>query len=318
MSNNLEAFRDQFLGHIKYIKNYSPHTLRNYKYEIDKFIDFKNETLKKEKVLEVKFDSYFLRTYLARLFERRKAISVNRSLSVLRTFFLYLEKEGLISSNMALVVNMPKMHKKLPIVLSVDDMFGILDGIGTKSVLGKRNKAILELMYSSGLRVSEVVSIELGAIDYTNKTIRIVGKGNKERIVPVNEKAIGSVQKYQSDREELLRKNKKTDLKNALKSELLFVNCHGRALTTRSIGRIVDRYSRLLKRVHPHVFRHSFATHLLSAGADLRAIQEFLGHANLSTTQRYTQVTKENLLKTYEKAHPLARESELPNLFHKE
>jgi integrase/recombinase XerC len=317
MDIELEVLRDKFINHLKYVKNYSHHTLRNYKFEIDSFIKFKNRNLTKGSKGEFEFDSYFLRTYLAKLFETRKAISINRSLSVLRSFFSYLEREGIAKSVMAQSVSMPKMQRKLPRVLSIDDMFAILDSIETDSVLGKRDKAMLEIMYSSGLRVSEVVSADIGAIDYVNKTIRIVGKGKKERIVPINEKAIKSLKDYQSVREKLLLKNRKIDKKNSLKSKVLFVNCHGRALSTRSVARIIDKYSMLLKRVHPHVFRHSFATHLLSAGADLRVIQEFLGHANLSTTERYTQVSKENLLTTYEKAHPLARESEIPNLFNK-
>jgi integrase/recombinase XerC len=314
MQGEIEKYKEDFLERLKYIKNYSSHTLRNYSLEIEKFFEFAKDYYS-GKIKIDKFDTYFFRSYLSMLYETRKAISVNRALSALRTFFNYLDREGHIKTNLLLTINMPKMQKKLPNVLSVDDMFAILDAIDTTKKLGRRDKAILETIYASGLRASEVVSLDLNSIDYENKNIRVVGKGKKERIIPLNEKSIRSIHEYLKERQELLRKNKKVSLKEALKEEKLFLNRYGRPITTRSIGRLVYKYSISLKKAHPHVFRHSFATHLLSAGADLRLIQELLGHANLSTTEKYTHVSKESLLKIYEKSHPLAKERELPNLF---
>jgi len=317
ITEDIHKLFNMYIDRIKYVKNYSPHTVRNYKYEIENFLEFAKKNLKGSAPDLKKIDKYLIRSYLSELYTGRQSVSINRSLSAIRSFLSFLEREGYPVNNAVQNISMPGKKKKLPAVLSIDDMFAVLDGINTDSIHGKRDRAMLELMYASGLRVSEVVSLEIDSIDDASRTVRVAGKGKKERIVPVNRKALDSIKKYLGVRHELLKKNKKVDLNTALASKVLFVNRYGRKISTRSIARIVHKYSVLLKKVNPHVFRHSFATHLLSSGVDLRIIQEFLGHSSLSTTERYTQVSKENLLKVYEKAHPLAKDADLPELLKK-
>jgi Site-specific recombinase XerD len=207
-------------------------------------------------------------------------------------------REGLIQSNLAKLVPTPRKEKKLPAFLTVDEVFKLVDIPEPGTNLEFRDKAILELLYSSGIRVSELTGINLSDMSLENSTVKVLGKGGRERIVPLGSKAVDAVGQYMDKRHKL-----------SPKENSLFVNSRGGRLTARSVGRIVNKYSLVSgipKNVSPHVLRHTFATHLLGSGADLRAIQEMLGHRNLSTTQRYTHVSIEKIMEIYDKTHPRA------------
>jgi integrase/recombinase XerC len=243
-----------------------------------------------------------IRAYLASLHRRNAKSSVARKLSALRSFFAYLVRQGVIQGNPAEMVAAPKMAQKIPEILPVDDAFRLMLGPNADSVLGCRDLAILEVLYSCGLRVSELTSLNLDSIDAELGIVRVIGKGDRERVVPIGSKALEAVGAYRARREELL----------AGKEEhgALFLNSRGGRLSQRSVARLLTRYvrhCRLSRVVSPHGLRHSFATHLLDAGADLRAVQEMLGHASLSTTQRYTHLTVDKLMAVYDRAHPRSR-----------
>ena len=250
-----------------------------------------------------KVDRIAIRKYLSFLHRKNKKSSIARKISSLRSFFKYLVREQMVPSNPAKSVSTPKIEKTLPTTLTVDEAFRLMESpksISKKSSEGAkekglRDRAILELLYSSGLRVSELVGLNSNQLDLDLGIVRVMGKGRKERIVPVGVKAIEVLKAYLEERGML-----KGD-------EAIFVNSLGGRLTARSVGRLVKKYSRhsgIFRKVSPHSLRHSFATHLLDAGADIREIQEMLGHSSLSTTQRYTHVSMGKLMEVYDKAHP--------------
>ena len=293
---------NRFREFLKSERNYSEHTVRAYMTDLMQFSGFLREKVFNSASDEFDFssvDEVAIRAFLGWL-HRRKNLksSISRKLASIRTFFEFLLREGVVNRNSAKLVPTPKGEKKLPAFLTVDEVFTLLDTEYANSAIGYRDKTILELLYSSGLRVSELVGISLSDINLTNSLVKVLGKGGKERIIPFGSKALNAINLYIPKRSELKPRG-----------DFLFVNSRGGRLTSRSIARIVKRYakmSKIPKSVSPHVLRHSFATHLLGSGADLRAIQEMLGHSSLSTTQRYTHTSIEKIMEIYDKTHPRA------------
>ncbi|MDD5116793.1 MAG: tyrosine recombinase XerC [Candidatus Omnitrophica bacterium] len=289
----MEKYIEKFIRYMEIEKNYSIHTIINYRLDLQDFNRFIAGT-----DLE-KIDYLALRKYLAVLKEKNlSSRSVGRRLSALRSFFRFLSREGYIKTNPILMLSSPKLDKHLPSFMTEEEVKKLIESAFAKApddLLAFRDRAILESFYSSGLRISEVVGLNVDDVDFISGILKIRGKGKKERIVPVGEAALGAIKKY------LDKKKKET--------EAVFLNKNSRRITTRGVMDIVTKYLRLAgikPGVSAHTFRHSFATHLLNRGADLRTVQELLGHANLSTTQIYTHLTTEKLKSVYDKAHPHA------------
>lgn len=286
---------ESFIKHLSNERNYSEHTVKAYRGDLENFRDF---LLKEEKEIE-DADIATINAYVSTLYGKNSPSSVERKVSAIRSFFSYLVRKGLATQNPAKLVRTPKKEKHLPVFLSVDEVFNLVDVKDSeKNPLRVRDRAILELLYSSGLRVSELAGATLADLSMGEAIMRVRGKGNKERIVPVGSKALSALGEY-------------LDIRGTLKpaSDRIFLNSRGGGITTRSLARIIKKYglvSGISKNVSPHVLRHSFATHLLAGGADLRAIQEMLGHASLSTTQRYTHLSVERIMEVYDKTHPNA------------
>jgi len=292
----MQPLIDRFHQYLSVERNLSPHTCAAYLRDLGEFRAFLEG--QGGEMTPARVDHLLLRRYLAELHKRNERTSIARKLSTLRTFFRYLVREGVLATNPAESVTTPKRNRYLPKTLSVDEATTLLErGHGT-TVLALRDRAMLELLYSSGLRVSELTGLNVGGVDLRENLVRVLGKGRKERIVPVGSKAREALAAYLEER-------------GAVDDDQpLFVNHRGGRLTPRSVQRHLK--TRLLKAgvfkdISPHALRHSFATHLLDGGADLRAIQELLGHASLSTTQRYTQVSVDQLMAVYDKAHPRSR-----------
>jgi len=305
----MQEYIDRFRDHLKYERNVSEHTLRNYLSDLEQFYDTlcPVDAAGSRPHIDVRqIDHITIREYMAKLHrEKRKKTSIARKLATLRTFFKFLCREQIVEMNPARLVSSPRLEKKLPRVLSVDDVCRFIETPDPETVLGKRDRAILELLYATGMRVSELVGLNLEDVDFRNDSIRVRGKGRKERIVPFGSKAKEAMQEYLGVRGELLIEASEDERD----PKVFFLNYQGTRITTRSVGRMLDKYiseCALSHDISPHSLRHSVATHLLSAGADLRAIQELLGHARLSSTQIYTQVSMEQLMKVYDKAHPKA------------
>ena len=298
---------DLFLSHLKYQKNYSPHTVKNYARDLAEFIDYL-EAGKSERIIRLEqIDHITVRDFLSHLHQggNQKSSSIARKLSALRSFFRYLHREGKIQTNPAKLVNTPRLPQKTPRFLSSSQVDALLQLPDTEIPRGIRDRAMMELLYASGLRVSELVQLNLEDLSLDQRLVKVRGKGKKERLVPFGEKAYESLKSYLPVRGRLLKRG-------ATLQELspLFLNLRGGRLTVRSFQRNLDQYVQkgaLLLDVHPHLLRHSFATHLLNNGADLRSIQELLGHESLSSTQRYTHLSIEQLLKIYRESHPKAR-----------
>jgi integrase/recombinase XerC len=300
-----KALQD-FLRYLRVEKNYSDHTLRNYESDLRQFIGFLGERGEGKRssgfMVPQKVGHLDVRAYLASLYRRNAKSSVGRKLSALRSFFGYLVRQGEIKQNPADMVSAPKMGKAIPDFLPVDETFQLMHGPDTDNVLGSRDRAILEILYSCGLRVSELTALNLDSVDLELGIIRVMGKGNKERVVPVGSKAGEALSGYMRRRGELLGKQ--------MEHGALFLNNRGGRLGSRSIARLLKKHMQrcnIGRPLSPHGLRHSFATHLLDAGADLRAVQEMLGHVSLSTTQRYTHLSVDKLMAEYDKAHPRSR-----------
>lgn len=281
---------DLFANYLKYEKAYSEHTWKNYRIDLDQFLEF----LKGRSPLEAK--PIDLRSYVASLFGVAKPSSIARKLSSVRSFYKFLVRQGLLAASPAEGLILPKQPKRLPRFLIQEEAARLVESVGSEETQCRRDKAILELLYGTGLRVSELSTLKLSQIDFEECWLKVRGKGNKERIVPVGKKALEAVQ-------DLLKERGSAE-------GYLFLASNGRAsLTPRTIQRIVKKTGMkagIVKKTTPHMLRHSFATHLLEEGADLRGIQELLGHSSLSTTQRYTQISMQHLMETYDKAHPRA------------
>ena len=306
----IEQLLTQFLEHLRYERNVSEHTLRNYASDLNQFYDHvapaEAQTGKRNEPNVQQIDHLTIREWLATLHSaQKKKTSVARKLAALRTFFQFLVREGVVEFNPAKLVATPRLEKKLPKHLSIEDAIRFIETPDTETVLGRRDRAILELLYATGVRVSELTKLDLYDIDFRNKLIRVSGKRRKERIVPFGDVAQEALQNYLDGRDKFLL-SAPVSLREP---EALFLNYQGTRITTRSVGRMVEKYIKICAGMHnisPHALRHSFATHLLDSGADLRDIQELLGHARLSTTQIYTHVSMEKLIEVYGKAHPKA------------
>jgi integrase/recombinase XerC len=305
----MQELIDQFLEHLRYERNVSAHTLRNYQSDLEQFLTHlapPDQHNKRTLPAITDLDHLTIREWMASLHQqKKKKSSIARKLAALRTFFQFLVREGLLEQNPAKLVSTPRAEKKLPQHLSIEDAIRFIETPDPESDLGKRDRCILELMYATGVRVGELVTINLSDLDFKNQLIRVTGKRRKQRIVPFGDPAAEALKIYLTVRERFLQ----AAPISLREEEALFLNYQGTRITTRSIGRLVEKYIRICAGVHnisPHALRHSFATHLLDSGADLRDIQELLGHARLSTTQIYTHVSMEKLIAVYDKAHPKA------------
>lgn len=294
----------EFERYLEVEKNFSVHTRTNYLVDLRQFQAYLEAGGIDPKAgpAEVNVEPVVIRAFLGTLYQKGiRKVSISRKVASLRTFFRFLLRRGFVKFNPAEMVQAPRAERRLPVFLSVDEIFGVLDGAFPGGVAGLRDRAILEMLYSTGVRVSELTGINVEDVDKGRSLVRVRGKGKKERIVPIGEKAIRSLDAYLGGRKEAA----------AAKSfpEPLFLNRSGGRITDRSIRRILDRYvaaSGLMKKIGPHSMRHSFATHLMEAGADLRSVQELLGHESLSTTQKYTSIGAGRLMEVYDKAHPRA------------
>jgi len=314
---------EKFLAYLRSVRNASPHTLRNYGSDLEQFHAYLTPP-DSPAVRLTDIDHRVIREYLGYLHDQRlQKSSMARKLAALRSFLKFCARDGMVRENAARLVATPKLPKRVPSILSAEEMNEFLDGLATvhkrgakrrparpseaaqdSALLLERDRAILELLYASGLRVSELTGLNTEDLDRRNLMLRVIGKGNKERIIPYGSKAEEALGRYWLIRAKLLaRSGKSAD------ARAVFLNHAGRRMGNRSVGRVVKKYVRLMNvnwDLHPHSLRHAFASHLLADGADLRAIQELLGHSSLSTTQRYTHASIRQLMEVYDKAHPHA------------
>jgi integrase/recombinase XerC len=331
-----------FLQYLQSVKNSSPHTISNYGKDLHQFLAYLSPPgLQPPPLAEI--HHRVIREFIGHLHDQGlKKTSIARKLASLRSFFKYCVREGLLQDSPARLVPTPKLPKRIPSVLSAEEMNGFLDQLAVlaapasiggdlpdhpgetppatpsrkprklsdEGLLLRRDRALLELLYAAGIRVSELTGLNLSAIDQKERILRVRGKGNKERIVPYGTKAQQALENYWAVRDQLLLQTSKRPRRGGPPHfDAVFLNYAGRRLTARSVGRIVKKYVRLVNinwDLHPHSLRHAFATHLLADGADLRAIQELLGHQSLSTTQKYTHASIRQLMEIYDKAHPHA------------
>lgn len=300
----MNALLERFITHLDTEKGFSAHTIRAYRNDIEQFFESVARMLglSEERIdIDNDIDPLVIRGYLAGLYDQHRKSSIGRKISAVRSFFRFLVRRGLIRKNPAEHVATPKAEKPIPVFLPVDDMFRLLDGIDTGSLQGLRDKAMLEVLYSTGIRVSELTGMNKQDFDDGQGLIRIRGKGSKERIVPVGKRAIEAVRAYRKALEE----NRAFPV--APDEHAVFLGNRGKRIVPRAVYRILADWVRTCGipfRISPHKIRHSFATHMLDAGAGLRSVQEMLGHKSLSTTQKYTHVSIDKLMAVYDKAHP--------------
>jgi integrase/recombinase XerC len=320
-----------FLEHLRLNENASAHTVRAYDSDLSQYVTFlaSHVNRRRSDLTAADLDHLNARAFLSDLNRRGNSkATAARKLSAIRAFGRYLRREGILEGDPAALIGTPKREQRIPAHLAVDEMSKLLDQPDTSAPLGRRDKAILELFYASGLRLSELTGLDVDDLNLSGRVVRVLGKGGKERIVPFNDPTARALREWLSDREQFLpplaqdsrhrgqtpiraRRNiSGSDPRSTRRArEPLFLNYRGGRLSTRSVDNLVRRYVAACSTrygISPHALRHSFATHLLEAGADLRAIQELLGHARLSTTQRYTHVNAAQLIETYRKAHPKA------------
>ena len=294
----IHAALTDYLDHLALAKGASPNTLKAYRTDCEEFL----AAMVAAGLDPLRLDRRGVETYFASRFGRDAPATSSRKLSAIRGLYRHMKRRHLVDSNPWIGIRGPKKAKRLPDFLSIDEMFVLLEAPGSESAMGLRDRAILEMLYGGGFRVSELTGLDLGDVDAGSGLVRVLGKGNKERIVPVGSKALGALAGYLNVRPTL-------DIRRS-QTPALFLSRIGTRLTPRSIARMIDRWVMqvaMMRHVHPHALRHTFATHLLDGGADLRDIQELLGHARLSTTQRYTHVTLRRLQEVYDRAHPRAR-----------
>ena len=302
----LNELISKFLEHLTHERNMSPHTLRNYASDLAQFREHLSSIEKRPDVDVKEIDRLTIREWMASLHNDHKKTSVARKLASLRTFFQFLIREGIVDVNPAKLVATPKIERKLPNHLSMEDAVRFIETPDTNTDLGRRDRAIIEFLYATGIRVGELVNINLKDIDFRERLVRVTGKRKKQRIVPFHAHALQALMLYLSETRPAFLNNAPAAERD---SQAVFLNYQGTRITTRSVGRMIDKYIKQCSDIHnisPHSLRHSFATHLLDQGADLRDIQELLGHALLSTTQIYTQVSMEKMIAVYDKAHPKA------------
>ena len=319
MREHLKAF----LAYLKLNRHVSPHTVRAYDSDITQYLAWVagDQQRKMSTLTPADLDLTSVRAHLADLNKAGKArSSVARKLSALRTFVKYLRREELIEHDPTAMAVAPRRDQTIPTHLSEPEMARLIEAPSTADPLGRRDRAILELFYASGLRLSELVGIDLEALNLPGRMVRVMGKGGKQRLLPFNQSALTALRAWMADRAVILtdRSRRKVAIRRAPArrpkvDDPLFLNARGTRLTGRSVDRMLRRYVALCSTrlgISPHALRHSFATHLLQRGADLRAIQELLGHSRLSTTQRYTHVNAAQLIEVYRKSHPRAAKSE--------
>jgi len=293
---DLKEILTKFYNYLKTEKNASDLTIKNYYCDLDQFLKFLKRDQGEIKLGDVTYAA--IRKFLGTLTDYKK-ISIARKVSCLRTFFKFLAREGLIPVNPARFIRLPKRELRLPSFLSIEEVVKMLE-FPPSTPAGLRDRVIMEVLYATGIRVSELVGLNFSNVDILGGTVRVFGKGRKERIVPIGRPAIFALGEY--------LKNRRTSNVERRTINALFLNARGQRLTSRSVETIVNKYARLagLRNVTPHTFRHSFATHLLDRGADLKMVQELLGHTSLSTTQIYTHITPQRLREVYIRAHPRA------------
>ncbi|MEP6916384.1 MAG: tyrosine recombinase XerC [Acidobacteriota bacterium] len=317
----------EFVEHLRFNENASAHTVRAYESDLAQFLTFLATHLgrRRAEVGAADFTHLHIRAFLGELHKLGNSrASAARKLAALRTFGRYLRREGAIEGDPAALVGTPRREHRLPAHLGEAEMSRLLEMPDASLPLGRRDRAILEVFYASGLRLSELVGLGLEDVNLASRVVRVLGKGGKERIIPFNRTAEEAIRAWLKDREVLLAgvraptsvgprgqpsRGPRVEVKRRRTAEPLFVNYRGGRLSTRSVDRIVRRYVAACSTrfgISPHALRHSFATHLLERGADLRVIQELLGHARLSTTQRYTHVNSAQLIEAYKKSHPKA------------
>ena len=307
----MTAHLKAFLQYLALNRNASAHTVRAYDSDLTQFLSYTAAAagIKVRDLSPKQLDRLALRGFLGELHKQGKSrASAARKLAAVRTFLRYLRREELIDDDHGSLVATPKRDIRMPAHLSESEMSALLDAPSVATPFGRRDRAILELFYASGMRLSELAGLDVDDVNLSANMVRVLGKGGKERIVPFNKTAARALRTYWPDRELLVR----VKARGRRSRDPLFVNYLGGRLTVRSIDRLVRRYvaaSSARLGISPHALRHSFATHLLQRGADLRVIQELLGHAKLSTTQRYTHVNSAQLLEVYQKAHPRAKSS---------
>ena len=308
----LEQAIRKFTIHMEVERNLTPNTRNNYLSDIRQFQKFftKNYTFAEDSGVDtlMHVDHMMVRAFLGSLYrEKVKKVTISRKVTALRTFFNYLLREGMVKNNPAEMIQAPRVEKYIPVFLSVDEMLALLKADGVTGAMAFRDRAVIELFYSSGIRLSELVGLNIGDIDFIQGLIKVRGKGRKERVVPVGDPALTALREYLENRKEVSE-----TLSYGGSKDPVFVGKSGARLSARTVARILDKMvlmSGLKRKISPHVLRHTFATHMMEAGADLRAIQELLGHKSLSTTQKYTSVSVGRLLEVYDKAHPKARKT---------
>ena len=288
----IKGIAQEFFRYLEAEKGVLPNTLRAYKGDVNDFVEFMEQS-----AIDV-VDHNAIRAYIVHIYKDLKKSSLSRKVSAIKVFFKFMKKKGYIDENTALIIKNPKIEKHLPKFYTIDEMFHFLDFLPREGWLNIRNRAIFELMYSTGMRASEVLTINMEDLHLDGMWAKVKGKGGKERIVPFGDKAKDAVEEYLA----MVKKTKK----DAAKSPV-FINLRGDRLTYRGLLKIMKKHqikAQLFKNIALHGVRHSFATHLLDNGADLRSIQELLGHSKLSTTQRYTHVSVDKLMEIYDKSHP--------------
>ena len=304
MTDTLKRFLKYLLN-----RNASPHTVAAYESDVSQFLisTARSRDVRVDQLQPGDVDVNAIRAFMSELHrERISAASAGRKLSAIRTFVKFLRREDLVENDPAALVAAPKQAVTIPSHLTVDEMNRLLEMPDPSTPFGRRDRAILELFYASGLRLSELVGLDMESIDLSRKMVRVLGKGRKERLVPFNTATADALREYLKDRSTSVKRN---EGRGKSVKQPLFLNYRGGRLSARSVDRLVRRYVALCGAkfgISPHALRHSFATHLLARGADLRAIQELLGHARLTTTQRYTHVNTKQLIDVYRKAHPRA------------
>jgi integrase/recombinase XerC len=324
----MRDYLKEFLAYLKLNRHVSPHTVRAYESDISQYLAWvaADKQRKMSELTPADLELTSVRSHLAELNKAGKArSSVARKLSALRTFVKYLRREDLIEHDPTAMAVAPKRDQTIPTHLSEPEITRLIEMPSTADPLGRRDRAILELFYASGLRLSELVGIDLEDLNLSGRMVRVMGKGGKERLLPFNQSALTALRAWMADRAAILdarrtRAGRRTPIAprkkpspHVRKGDPLFLNGRGTRLTGRSVDRMLRRYVALCSTrlgISPHALRHSFATHLLQRGADLRAIQELLGHSRLSTTQRYTHVNAAQLIDVYRKSHPRAAKSE--------
>jgi len=299
----MNNFIKKFLRWLEVEKGYSEHTLSGYGHDLSEFTSGLTRGISVNSIEDI-----HIRRFVVSLHGHNSAATVARKLSALRTFFKFLQREHHIKNDPIAGIAGPKVGKYLPTFLTVDEVFSLIEAPAAKDRFMLRDRAILELLYSTGMRVAELVSSDIMNLDFATEMLKVRGKGNKERLVPVGRPALEAIQNWWSLRDQLIADRARRGHK--VEKDALFLNVRGGRLTTRSVERMVKSYGEragIPQIVTPHALRHSFATHLLEMGADLRSVQELLGHASLSTTQRYTHLTLDHLTEVYDKAHPNAK-----------